>query len=1139
MSRIRVDIEDLRKLNDINKLAEIFSHRLNYEYVNTPISTRRWKEEIVKSIVNNEIKLLAKNIDFHIIYCKLTKLLLGLERPIINQLLKEYPYLLVIFSDSNLKNWHFVNIKYDDEVKNRRLFRRIVIGPDERLHTAAQRINMLEVTDENISPLELQIRHDEAFDVEKVTKDFYISILRSFYKLVGGEVSVGSQKESYANTLRLLSITDHRKKQEFATRLIGRIIFCWFLKKKKSLQGKTLISEDFFSSISLDRYSNYYHTVLEPLFFQQLNTPLEFRRDKYKNPDIPFLNGGLFQPHYYDFYEVDDFTGLSKHINNLVIPDRWFKELFKILERYNFTVDESTPLDIDLSINPEILGRIFENLLAEINPETGETARKSTGSYYTPRAVVAYMVDESLTHYLEDKTDIDAKRISKLLSYNEDMPELTENEKMSLINALDKLKIIDPACGSGAFPMGILQKAVLILQKIDPDCKMWVDKQISRIDEVYLRKLLEQKLKKESLNYIRKLGIIQNTVYGVDNQPMAVEIAKLRFFLSLIVDVDVDDAKENRGIEPLPNLEFKFVCANSLIALPKDYVLFERDAAGNIENLINQLKKEIDVYFASTQDEKKTAIENIKRIKSEMFDCYLKIVRDGKREGIVSILSVWDPFSDEPAQFFDPEWMFTVSDGFDIAIANPPYIGEKGHKEIFREIRKNPWGKKYYQGKMDIFYFFFHRSLDLLKEKGIVSFITTNYYITAFGAHKLRKNFYDRATILHLINFNELKIFPSSLGQHNMITILKKGNFDTKTKNCITKRTGIANSNMLFSIVDWQDELTDYFEVKQDDLYDTEEFYIRLQGESSKGNNLIDTIINRMRSASIPLGVISNVNTGIMGGCDYINRKNFNYCLNHTRNNNDIQINDGVFVLDELNKRDIQIIKKLKGCKFLKKFYKNSDIQKYNCKKKTTKWIIFSSKDNSAYKNPDVRTHLDKFSEILKKIREINNEKLEFWPYLRRGTSHQKIFEVPKIVAPQRSKTNTFGYNEIPWYASADVYFITQKNRSVQLKYILALLNSRLYYLWLYLKGKRKGETLELYQKPLSEIPLKIISQFEQKPFIDIVDQILAITKEDDYLHNETKQAKVKEYEQQINKKVYELYELTPEEIKVVEEFKK
>ena len=159
-----------------------------------------------------------------------------------------------------------------------------------------------------------------------------------------------------------------------------------------------------------------------------------------------------------DYYNIDQLLGVSKYINTLKVPDTWLIDLFEIFETYNFTIDENTSVDIELSIEPEMLGRIFENLLAEINPETGETARKSTGSYYTPRPIVDFMVNESLKQYLLTKTSINENNISSLLAYEEEVTELSEEEQGVIINALDNIKIIDPACGSGAFPMGILQK---------------------------------------------------------------------------------------------------------------------------------------------------------------------------------------------------------------------------------------------------------------------------------------------------------------------------------------------------------------------------------------------------------------------------------------------------------------------------------------------------------------------------------------------------------------------------------------------------------------------------------------------------------------------------------------------------------
>ena len=236
-----------------------------------------------------------------------------------------------------------------------------------------------------------------------------------------------------------------------------------------------------------------------------------------------------------------------------------------------------------------MLGKIFENLLAEINPETGETARKSTGSYYTPRPIVEYMVDESLKQYLTTKTGISEDRLAVLLAYDIDKLDLQPAEVDKVIDALDTIKIIDPACGSGAFPMGILQKMILILQKLDPDSKKWLARQLERIPD----KTLRGRLKAENVNYIRKLGIIRSAIYGVDIQSIAVEISKLRFFLSLVVDAKI--------VEPLPNLEFKFVAANSLIGLPQQNELFDD------QEMIEKLKALRDQYFTAIGAEKRNS----------------------------------------------------------------------------------------------------------------------------------------------------------------------------------------------------------------------------------------------------------------------------------------------------------------------------------------------------------------------------------------------------------------------------------------------------------------------------------------------------------------------------------------------------
>ncbi len=279
-----------------------------------------------------------------------------------------------------------------------------------------------------------------------------------------------------------------------------------------------------------------------------------------------------------------------------------------------------------------------------------------------------------------------------------------------------------------------------------------------------------------------------------------------------------------------------------------------------------------------------------------------------------------------------------------------------------------------------------------------------------------------------------------------MITILEKEQ-DEKAivQTCITQRQGFATYEMLQQILNGSDKETAYRKIPQNDLYDGDEHYIRLTGSSETSGNPTEVILGKVKRQGTELSIICNANTGIMGGCDYISQRNINYCSIQEKTKRDINIGDGVFVLDDENERDKSDIKNISNSGYLYKFYKNSNIERYHTNNKTSKHIIFSSKDNGAYKNFHIKNHLDKFKGILEKNREINNENKKFFPFLRRGTAHQYIFESPKIVAPQRSPLNTFGYNEIPWYASADVYFITEKDKSVLLKYVLALLNSKLY----------------------------------------------------------------------------------------------
>ena len=296
--------------------------------------------------------------------------------------------------------------------------------------------------------------------------------------------------------------------------------------------------------------------------------------------------------------------------------------LIDILDSYKFTVDENTPIEEEIALDPELLGKVFENLLASYNPETQTTARKQTGSFYTPREIVNYMVDESIIAYLASKLPSppvgegkgegdNESRLRHLVAYNDQPHEFTPAEVDILIDAINTLKALDPACGSGAFPMGLLHKLVYILGKLDPDNSKWREvqrqKAIKETEEAYKigdreereKRLLDisEVFENNSSDYGRKLYLIENCIFGVDIQPIAVQIAKLRFFISLIVDQNVNLKKENLGIRPLPNLETKFVAANTLIGIEKPAQMLLRNP--EIDKKEKELKEVRERHFTA------------------------------------------------------------------------------------------------------------------------------------------------------------------------------------------------------------------------------------------------------------------------------------------------------------------------------------------------------------------------------------------------------------------------------------------------------------------------------------------------------------------------------------------------------------
>ena len=612
-------------------------------------------------------------------------------------------------------------------------------------------------------------------------------------------------------------------------RLITRLLFIWFMKEKGLVPEE--LFEDEFAGTALGNHApertDYYRAVLQNLFFATLNTEIDKRafsgrnpgshrdptkyryRDLLSDPDrfvealkrVPFVNGGLFDCQ--DDFEavrkggkrIDVFTDNGKRRGDLEAPARLFLDpkdgLFPLFRRYKFTVEESTPLDREVALDPELLGRVFENLLAAYNPETRETARKATGSYYTPRQVVDYMVHEALTEALAAKStpaDGDAgwlrERLSYLLDHSDAMDDASElfedaAEKRAVVAAIAGLRALDPAVGSGAFPMGVLQTLTLALRRLDPDNALWEAFQIERAKERAgeafetlgrrrrddaLREISATFEKYRESDFGRKLYLIQNSVYGVDIQPIACQIVKLRFFISLVIEQRPDPAAPNLGIKPLPNLETRFVAADALIGLDEAGAqgVLGGDAVTAVQDELRGVRERH--FNARTRRDKMKLRAEDRTLRKKLADA---LETRGYGHAAAEAVARWDPYDHNArAGWFDPEWMFGVSGGFDVAIGNPPYVradfpGE-GHKATRKAVLDSGRYETLWQ-KWDMFLPFMERSFKLLASGGVTSLIVSDAFGHAKYALRAREWFLRNARIERVDFYSGIKIFDAAV----------------------------------------------------------------------------------------------------------------------------------------------------------------------------------------------------------------------------------------------------------------------------------------------------------------------------------------------------------------------------------------
>ena len=690
---------------------------------------------------------------------------------------------------------------------------------------------------------------EEIFNVELLNKRFYKELFKWYFWALP-EVRFPDDMKSKRLTEGQESDYYEKLRATGLIRLLTRLIFCWFL-KEKGLIPESLFDKQALNGVLKnldDDKPTYYQAILQNLFFATLNQRMNTHEEQYrrfakdegflknrnkygvynlyryeslfKNPDaalkefedIPFLNGGLFEcldrpdDNNKTIY-VDGFSRNHKKRSN--IPNRFFfgegevnigavtgekrrgtekaSGLIHILSNYKFTIDENTPIDQEIALDPELLGKVFENLLASYNEETKTTARKQTGSFYTPRPIVDYMVDESLKAHLTTAlgrehamTEEDARAgLDILFTYTEKQHPFEEDEVDTLIRAIDTCKILDPACGSGAFPMGVLHKLVYILTKLDPDNARWKQTQLDKLDSVSMRDKLERTFENNNDDYGRKLYLIENCLYGVDIQPIAIQISKLRFFISLICDQKTNKNKaQNHGVNPLPNLETKFVAANTLIGFGEN-IQMELFKSKEIERTEAELKKVRHDYFAAQRRQQKLSLQKKdeklrKKLANELIQVSFSDKETSQR------LAQWNPYDPHiAADFFEPLWMFdhSIADGFDLVIGNPPYLsyGLRGVGKLTKKERtilcdRFPNSAEY---KISIYAIFMEKCIALSRSEGVSSLIVPDSFLLGKYFSKIRSYMLRECEISLLLLIKD-RVFDNVTVGQSAIYVLKR-----------------------------------------------------------------------------------------------------------------------------------------------------------------------------------------------------------------------------------------------------------------------------------------------------------------------------------------------------------------------------
>ncbi|MCH3867942.1 DUF7149 domain-containing protein [Campylobacter jejuni] len=911
---------------------------------------------------------------------------------------------------------------------------------------------------------------------------------------------------------------------------------------------------------------------LSELFFEVLAKEKSTRK-KSEFAYLPYLNSSLFEKQSIEnTLEISSLSNDLKlfYYKNTVLKDDKCKAkkgqvglleyLFEFLDSFDFGSDDeqSEILSQKELISSSVLGNVFEKLNGY-----------KEGSFYTPSFITSYMCKESITKVVLDKFnaqfDLDAKDISELRK------SLRKEDKKAQKELLNSIKICDPAVGSGHFLVSALNVMLSIYDELNLfDEEFYLEVQN---DEILITgrkgEFIEYKrpsTPKDKAHLIQqelfhtKKDIIENNLFGVDINPNSCEITKLRLWIELLKHSFYQsfDDENYHDLRTLPNIDINIKCGNSLVSY------FETGKSlnhyPNIKERMGKYKRIVKDYkegFYTDKSHINQEIKNLKisfknfcfadKFKKEMKSFNDKCEKYSKKYGnflavddenlkffVSANLTLFDFDEKEAAKEFANlkkeydnifnlesnhpfEWRFEFPEildddgnfkGFDLIIGNPPYIKEAENKELFANTKK----LRTYQGKMDIWYHFVGRGFDILKNNGYLAFIATNNWVTNSGAKKLRNIVLEESQILSLVDFSSFMVFDSASIQTMIMQFQKikpPKNYEFHFAK-ITTQTPIYEDviNLL------KNEKTQNNEILSINL--TPKKFIDKTLNFTKSD--YEELFNKIQKYGKFYLEEREVAQGIVYPQENINKKSLEIL------GNNFYLGQGI---QKLTNEEVENLNLLKNEKILlKPIFESDNIQKYFVKRYNYFWVIYT---NSSFKNPNsmddypnLKKHLDKFQNVI-----TSDNK----PYGLHRARDEKFFTgSPRIVALRKCVGEPkFSYVDFDCYVSATFYVI--KTQRINVKYLTAILNSKLIAFWLKHKGKMQGNNYQIDKEPLLNIPIVTINSKNQKiadELINLVDEILKVKEQD-------KNANTQELENKINSLVYKLYNLTDDEIKIIE----